>query len=291
MRRGPIAVIAVAAAVATPAQAHAIESIQRASATVRPNVAGTPQRPRAVALTVRGFFDDIGPDLDRGVQFATARGEILFPREGLTNNRLFPSCEPSVVFQDERQCPAGSRVGTGTARGIGLGLDETVTLQVFNRPEGKGDIVLVVGSSPLIIRDVVIADLTTLRNDPQWRYRLSFTVPKNLQSPAPGVIAAIKDLRVTVPVQYLRRGGRFARRRGQRIPYIATTGCAAGAWKGRYTAFYTTSFDGAIESSQTVDVSVSCRPAGGRGTGARAATPCAARSRGGPSSCRGRARA
>ena len=259
MRRSTIAVIVAVAACAVPAPAHAIQSIQRASATVRPNVAGTPERPRAVALTVRGYFDDIAPDLDRGVQFATVRGDILFPREGLTNNRLFPSCSPTVVFQDESQCPAGSRVGTGTARGVGLGLDENVTLQVFNRPAGKGDIVLVVGTSPLIIRDVVIADLTTLRGDPQWRYKLSFSVPRNLQSPAPGVIAAIKDLRVTVPVQYLRRGGRFVRRRGQRIPYIATTGCAKGFWAGRYTAFYTTSFDGAIESSQTVDVRVPCR--------------------------------
>jgi hypothetical protein len=259
VRRSSIAVIVAAAVCATPAPAHAILSIQRASATVRPNVAGTPQRPRAVALTVRGWFDDIGPDLDRGVQFATAAGDIFFPREGLTNNRLFPSCEPSVVFQDEQQCPAGSRVGTGTARGIGLGLDETVTLQLFNRAGGKGDIVLVVGTSPLIIREVVIADLTTYPRDPQWRYRLSFAVPRNLQSPAPGVIAAVKDLRVTVPVQYLRRGGRDVRRHGQRIPYIATTGCAAGFWKGRYIARYTTSFDGAIESSQTVDVSVPCR--------------------------------
>ena len=134
-----------------------------------------------------------------------------------------------------------------------------MTLQLFNRAGGKGDIVLVVGTSPLIIRELVIADLTTYARDPQWRYRLSFTVPKNLQSPAPGVIAAIKDLRVTVPVQYLKRGGRFVRRRGQRIPYIATTGCAAGSWKGRYVAQYTTSFDGSIESSQTVDVSVPCR--------------------------------
>ncbi len=258
MRRVVIAVT-LAAACAAPATAHAIQSVQRASATVKPNVAGTPERPRAVALTVRGWFDDLAPDLDRGVQFATVRGEILFPREGLTNNHLFPSCAPAIVFQDETQCPAGSRVGTGTARGIGIGLDEHVTLQVFNRPAGKGDIVLVVGTSPLIIRDVVVADLTTLRSDPQWRYRLSFSVPRNLQSPAPGVIAAIKDLRVTVPVQYLRRGGRHVLRRGRRIPYIATTGCAKGFWAGRYTAFYTTSFDGSIESSQVVDVRLPCR--------------------------------
>lgn len=248
-----------AAAMSAPAPAPAIQSVQRASATVVPNVAGTPARPRAVALTVRGWFDDLAPDLGRGVQFATVSGEILFPREGITNNRLFPACAPAVVFQDEKRCPPGSRVGTGTARGVGLGLDENVTLQVFNRPAGRGDIVLVVGTSPLIIRDVVVADLTTLRDDPQWRYRLAFDVPRNLQSPAPGVIAAIKDLRVTVPVQYLRRGGRYVLRRGRRIPYIATTGCAAGFWAGRYTARYTTSFDGAIESAQTVDVRVPCR--------------------------------
>lgn len=262
MRRPLAAALAAAAvAAAATAPAHAIQSVQRASATVVPNVAGTPAAPRAVALTVRGWFDDLGADLDRQVQFATVHGDILFPREGLTNNRLFPACDPVTVFQDERQCPAGSRVGTGTARGVGLGLDEDVTLQVFNRPRGKGDVVLVVGQSPLIIREIVVADLTVLRNDPEYRYRLSFDVPKTLQSPAPGVIAAIKDLRVTVPVQYLKRGGRFVKRRGRRIPYIATTGCAKGAWTGVYVAQYTTSFDSAIESTQTVKVSVPCRPA------------------------------
>jgi hypothetical protein len=252
------AALVIAGAAVLPSRAMAIESIQRASAVVRPSVSGTKARPRAVSLTVRGYFDDISADLSREVQFATVRGDIFFPKEGLTNNRLFPSCDPAVVFQDERECPAGSLVGTGTARGVGLGLDEIVTLQVFNRPQGRGDVVLVVGDSPLIIRDIVVADLKVLTKDPKYRYQLSFTVPKDLQSPAPGVIAAVKDLTVTVPVQYLRRGGSYVRRRGQRIPYIATTGCAAGRWTGKYVAQYTTSFDSAIESTQTVEVSVPC---------------------------------
>lgn len=259
MRRRLVpAALAALAAAAVPSPASAIQSVQKASATVRPSVAGTPTRPRAVSLTVRGYFDDISADLDRQVQFATVHGDIFFPREGITNNALFPSCAPVVVYQDESRCPAGSRVGTGTARGIGLGLDEVVTLQVFNRPRGAGDVVLVVGDSPLIIRDIVVADLTVLKSDPQWRYRLSFAVPKDLQSPAPGVIAAVKDLSVTVPRQYLRRGGRYVLRHGQRIPYIATIGCAAGHWNGRYVAQYTTSFDSTIESTQTVGVSVPC---------------------------------
>ena len=59
---------------------------------------------------------------------------------------------------------------------------------------------LVVGESPLIIREVVVANLKTLSGDPKYKYELTFTVPKNLQSPAPGVIAAVKDLTLTIPV-------------------------------------------------------------------------------------------
>ncbi len=254
-----LASVAVATASAPVAPAYAIESLQHASATVKPSVAGTKARPRAVSLTVRAWFDEIAPDLGRQVQFATVNGEIFFPKEGITNNRRFPSCRPATVLQDERKCPSGSRIGTGSARGIGLGLDETVDLQAFNLPAGKGVVVLVVGETPLIIRDVVVATLTTLKRDPKFRYRLSFTIPRNLQSPAPGVLAAIKDFRLTVPAQYLKKNGRYVERKGRRIPYIATIGCAAGRWQGRYVAEYTTSFDGAVDGSQTVDVSVPCQ--------------------------------
>jgi hypothetical protein len=239
--------------------APAIQSIQRASATVTPNVAGTPSRPRPVALGVRAWFDNIAADLDQQVQFATVNGKVYFPKEGITNNKLFPSCQPAMVFTDEKRCPAGSRIGTGTANGVGLGLDQDVTLQAFNLPQGKGVVVLVVGDTPLIIREVVVANLRTLQGDPVYKYELSFTIPRNLQSPAPGVIAAVKDFRMNVPIQFLKRGGRFVKRRGQRVPYIATTGCATGSWKGKYVAEYTTSFDGSIESTQTVESSVPCR--------------------------------
>lgn len=254
-----ILVLAVTAALAAAPAADAIESIQQVDGGAVPNVSGTKARPRAVALTVHLYFDSIAPDLDRQVQFATTHGELFFPKEGLTNNRLFPSCAPVTVLTDERQCPAGSRIGSGTARGVGLGLDEDVRLTLFNLPDGKGDAVLVVGSSPLIIREVVPVTLTILRDDPVYRYRLAFDVPRDLQSPAPGVIAAIKDLQVRVPIQYLRRGGRYVKRRnGQRIPYIATTGCKSGFWKAKYVASYTTSFDGAVESTQTVEHTVPC---------------------------------
>ena len=262
MRRTLLLLMSVVAAVlVVAAPASAIQSIQKADVTVTPNVAGTPAKPQGVSIKVHAYFDSINADLDQQVQFSTTHGDIFLPKEGLTNNKLFPGCASTTVFQDEKQCPPESKIGTGTARGIGLGLDEQVKLTAFNLPNGQGGVLLVVGESPLIIREVVVANLKTLTSDPLYKYQLSFDVPKNLQSPAPGVIAAVKDFNLSIPVKYLKKKGKFVKKKGQRIPFIATTGCATGKWSGKAVLDYTTTFDGAVESTQTVDVSVPCKPA------------------------------
>ena len=256
--------IAASALMLSAAPAHAILSEQQFTAASSSNIAGTKARPKPIALKVRIWFDSIAPDLDRQVQFAMVSAAVYFPKDGVTNAALFPSCDPAVVFTDEKQCPAGSRVGTGNGRGIGLGLDEQVRAQVFNAPGGGGVTMLIIGDSPLIIREIVTGRLSTLTGDPLYRYKIDFRIPRNLQSPAPGVIAAVKDFFVSIPLQYARRNGRFLIRRGQRVPYAATTGCTGGSWHAKFTADYTTSFDGAIESSQTVAVQQPCWTAGER---------------------------
>lgn len=255
------ATLVTALAVTTPALA--IESVQQFKGSASPSRAGTTAQPEAVALKVRAWFDDITPDIGRQVQFATAKAAVYVSRNGITNNRRFPSCTLAQVYEDEARCPAGSRVGSGSGRGIGIGLDEVITVRIFNLANGRGIALLIIGESPLTIREVVTGTLTTLSGDSRYRYRLSFIVPRSLQSPAPGVIAALKDFQTTIPVQYLKRNGRYVRersgiRRGQRIPYIATTGCTGGRWYAKYVAQYTTVFDGAIESSQTVTSSQRC---------------------------------
>lgn len=260
-----LAVASLALTLALPAApAHAILSEQQFTAASSSNIAGTRAQPRPIALKVRIWFDSIAPDLDRQVQFAMVSASVFFPKDGITNNRRFPSCDPAVVFVDERRCPPGSRVGTGRGRGIGLGLDEQVRAQLFNAADGAGVTMLVEGDSPLIIREVVVGRLSTLTGDPLYRYRIDFQIPRNLQSPAPGVIAAVKDFFVSIPLQYARRGGRFLLQRGRRIPYLATTGCTGGSWHAKFRAEYTTSFDSAIESSQTVAVQQPCWTAGER---------------------------
>ena len=134
---------------------------------------------------------------------------------------------------------------------------EAVKGQFFNIKGGKGATLLVTGESPLIIREVVPAKLTKLSGDPDFSYKLSFSVPRNLQSPAPGVIASVMKFNSTIPVQYVTKG---KGKKKKKIPLLATTSCPASKqWKFRYTADYTTTFDGAIESSQTVDTLVTCK--------------------------------
>jgi hypothetical protein len=259
MRRIALPLVVLAAALMAAAPAQAIQSIQKGDVKVTPNTAGTKAKPQAISMTVKSWFDDIQPDLGREVQFAMVKGDIFFPKEGLHNMKQFPGCAPTVVFQDEKQCPADSKIGSGKARGIGLGLDEAVELTGFNMPGGKGVVVLVVGDSPLIIREVVELNVKTLTGDPNFKYQVSFNIPQNLQSPAPGVLAAVKELEFKIPTKYAKKNGKFVKKKGQRIPYIATTGCATGKWTGKFTAYYTTSYDSSIESDQTIEVSVPCK--------------------------------
>ena len=165
-----IALIAVAALIAlavAASPASAILSVQKFSAVVKPSKAGTKKKPQPVSLSANPYFDTNAPDLDHQVQFATVNANVFFPKGGVYNGKYFPSCAPATVFQDEKQCPKGSRVGTADGFGKGLGLDESVKGQFFNVPGGKGTTLLVTGESPLIIREIVNSTLTTL-SDPDY---------------------------------------------------------------------------------------------------------------------------
>jgi hypothetical protein len=267
LRRLPLALGASCALLlGSVPSASAIQSVQKFSVKVSPSTAGTASKPRAVSITANPFFDTNAPDLDRQVQFATVNATVYFPRGGVYNGKYFKSCAPATVFQDETRCPKGSRIGTADGRGLGLGLDEAVKGQFFNVRGGGGATLLVTGESPLIIREIVPAKLTRLKGDKDFSYRLSFTVPRNLQSPAPGVIASVMKFESRIPVQYVTRTS-TKRVRGKkrkvrtRVPLIASTSCPKGGWKFKYVADYTTTYDGAIESTQAVETTIACKSA------------------------------
>jgi hypothetical protein len=264
MRRTAALFASLGLLAALPAGAQAeLTSIQKADAKVSPSKAGTAKKPQGISLTVRGYFDDVESEIAAGRQFSMVNGRIFLPKEGTHNLKLFPSCTPIQIFNNAKKCPPGSKVGTGTANGIGLGLDEKLKLQAFNLPGGKGLSVLVdsLPGEEVDIHQTVEVFVTKLSGDPVFGYRLDFTMPDILMSPLPGVLASVKNLNLTVPQQYLKKNGRYVKRKRQRVPYIATTGCpAGGAWQGKFEADYTTMIplDRSIDSTQTVPVSVPC---------------------------------
>lgn len=252
-----LALIAVLAAVlsaelASPAGAESVLSKQQAAVTFTAD--GVPTSPQPVSMNLRAWFDSIAADLDREVQFTTVDAAFFFEGGLVTNVADFPSCTPVTVFQDDAMCPVGSQVATGNGMHKGLGLDEALTIKAFNAGAGAGMTLLVTGETPLIIREVVIVTLPAVA-DARYRTSMSFSVPRNLQSPAPGVIAAFTDFRLDFPVQYAASNGVPLLRNGQKIPYIATSNSCTGF---KYVANYTTTFDSAISGSQTVESPSTC---------------------------------
>lgn len=144
-----------------------------------------------------------------------------------------------------------SRIGVGTSFYQGLGLDENLAVQIFMSPGGASATMLVTGESPLIVREVVPMTISTLPNDPKYGTKLSFASPRNLQSPAPGVIAAFVDLDLQIP-------GQLTTSAGQDVALAASTGCATN-WPAKYVADYTTVFDGAVNGgTQSVETVQAC---------------------------------
>lgn len=240
---GTLLAMAVAASSATAAN---VLSQQKASITYTPDASAPVTSPQPVALALRTWFDDITADLSREVQFATVNGSFYLPAEIALNLAAFPTCSQETVFQDETQCPAGSQIGSGTTFIQGIGLDEDVALKLFNLPQGQTTL-LATGQTPLIIREVAHGTLEQL-TDPTYKYKLTLATPRNLQSPAPGVISAFKDFQLTLPIQSVTSNG-------VPIPLVANTGCTGF----RYVAEYTVSFDATIDSSQTVESPPPCR--------------------------------
>ena len=243
---------AVVATLGAAPPAEAVLSVQRASVTATPDATALGLNQRPVSLGLRSWFDTIAPDLDQQTQFATVNAAFALPPDLVMNFAVFPTCAATTVFQNERQCPGGSQVGLGTGRIIGLGLDEVIALRAFNSP-GSGLTLLVTGESPLIIREIVPMPLTT-QADPVFPFTLAMALPRNLQSPAPGVIAALADFVLTFPVQYATSNGAVLDPGGNRIPFVANSGCTGF----RYVADYTTTFDGAVNGGrQTVEAQAS----------------------------------
>lgn len=158
------------------------------------------------------------------------RTVILFPHGPRVNGSLFPSCNPRTLQRRRgarSACPRGSRLGGGSAIGTSPqfhGIDEHLTVDVYNAHRGRGLLFWLHGDIPVFISGLIDASLVPIHSH-MWAYRLTLKVPRSLQELIPGTFASL--LRFTTKVggtTRVREGGRLVRR-----GYIEALACPPGA--------------------------------------------------------------
>jgi hypothetical protein len=122
------------------------------------------------------------------------------------------SCSSTQVQTNDTKCPKGSKVGSGSATGMALGLTENLTVTAYNGPSGNKLELLVDGQSPLQIHSVIEGKLQ--KDTGLYGQKLVVAIPETLQQPAPGAFATLTDFKTSVK-------GTGSKSR----PYVGLAGC------------------------------------------------------------------
>lgn len=194
---------------------------------VTPPITAFTLKPQILDLTLDlRFASDVAGELPGTV----AKTTIFFPHGPRVNGALFPSCDPERLRRQRGRrsaCPAGSRLGGGTALGTSPsfeGVNERLRVDLYNGPRGRSILLYLQGVNPVAISGMINASFTPLRGG-RWGYRLTLRVPENLQEISPDILASL--LRFTTRVGgsvTVREGGRSVRR-----GYIEALACPPGA--------------------------------------------------------------
>lgn len=173
--------IALAALLAAPTAAPA--AAPRPLATLTGSIApSTHLRPGTpLDFTLKTAFSSVPP----GQDFVVQRLVYLFPHGTVVNGRLFPACSVATLLRAHGRlgaCPAGSKIGSGTARGtaIALGVTSGARIALFNGPNGRSVTMNVSITTPALIDDTFAAPLVPLRGP--YALRLSVAVPSDLMT-------------------------------------------------------------------------------------------------------------
>lgn len=224
------ALVAGALAVAAPAQAF--EQTATVSASPSKFKAGT-----GITLKVATAVTSADP---AEVLPGTTGGSITFPAGFSLNKSKFATCAANTVQQDDKQCKAESKVGTGSALGAALGLEEALTITLYN---GTGSTInmLIVGVSPVPIRANIAAKVTKVSG----QYKFTFALPESLIHPVEGANSVIKKLDVKVAAK--------KKAKGKTVHYITANGPCKGGKLG-----YASTFDYTDGQKKSVQGSQSC---------------------------------
>jgi hypothetical protein len=197
-----------AAAIGAVGIAQAVTPTTAMKASVSPTKKGTKTKPSNVKLNIELITQPNPND----PPFATKTTVVHFDKNLKFGGKYLKSCSADKVRNDNTSCPKGSKVGSGTASGTALGITEPLTVTAYNGPAGTKIELLIDGTAPLTIHDVIEGKLQS--DSGKFGKKLFVAIPDSLQQPAPGAFATLTDFKTSVK-------GTGSKKR----PYIGLAGC------------------------------------------------------------------
>jgi hypothetical protein len=178
------------------------------SASVSPTKHGTAKKAKktklVVKLTTEGTANDGSTPCSASPTppgcngtFAANKTVVHLPKELQFNGKAFATCSNSTVTNNNGNCPAKSKVGSGTATGNALNIDEHLKVTAYNGPGGnKLELLLENIDGPLPIHQTIEGVLS--KDTGKYGQKLTVVIPPSLVSPAPGVYATLKQFTTTI---------------------------------------------------------------------------------------------
>ena len=204
MRKYLIAAMAVLTSLALVSVAVAQSADVEATTTVSPTKSGTKKKPKNIKVTT--FVKNNVPNT------TAAKIEIDFPSTVKISGKGLTKCSLSAIqAQGPGACPAKSKAGTGISHAVvGPG-----------RVPLNFDVTAYVGGNNLIIFYIKQQNGTVTKAlqgkissaSGKFKQKLVITIPGDLQQPAPGLYAALVDLKSTLQ---LKKGKNYL---------VSSTGC------------------------------------------------------------------
>ena len=192
MRKYLIAVIAALAALAMATVAVAQNSDVTATTKVSPTKSGTKKKPKSIKITT--FVQNNVPNT------TAAKIEIDFPKTVKISGKGLTSCKLSAIQANgPGACPAKSKAGTGLSHAV-VGPDRIpLNFDVTAFVGGKNLVIFYIKQQGGTVSKALSGKIS--KGSGGFAQKLVITIPPDLQQPAPGLYAALTDLRSTLSLK------------------------------------------------------------------------------------------
>ena len=192
MRKYLIAVIAALAALAMATVAVAQNSDVTATTKVSPTKSGTKKKPKPIKITT--FVQNNVPNT------TAAKIEIDFPKTVKISGKGLTSCKLSAIQANgPGACPARSKAGTGLSHAV-VGPDRIpLNFDVTAFVGGKNLVIFYIKQQGGTVSKALSGKIS--KGSGGFGQKLVISIPPDLQQPAPGLYAALVDLKSTLQLK------------------------------------------------------------------------------------------